>query len=230
MMCYLCPDTTCYRCPDSVQPWVCGTGAGRCRRHARWTRPNVLFVFYDQYRSDVIGAYGGGDNISTPHIDRLAEDGVLFANGLSTTPVCTPYRGMLMTGRYPTHTGLMLNFLEANTTVRGIADAFRNEGYRTAFMGKWHGRGEPQDGVGRTGRRQLGTCPAVHRGQPRLRFRPARTATARLRGLGRVQLSRRLPGRPGLRQRAPGRIAAASRTETLHTPLDHLPTGRSGAA
>ena len=101
-------------------------------------QPNVLFVFYDQYRSDIIGAYGGGANISTPHIDRIAREGTLLTNGLSTTPVCTPYRGMLMTGRYATHTGLMLNFLEANTTVTGIADVFRDAGYRTAFMGKWH--------------------------------------------------------------------------------------------
>ena len=101
-------------------------------------RPNILFVFYDQYRSDIIGAYGGGANITTPNIDRLAHQGALFTNGLSTTPVCTPYRGMLLTGRYATHTGMMLNFLAANTTTTGIADVFREAGYRTMFMGKWH--------------------------------------------------------------------------------------------
>lgn len=101
-------------------------------------RPNVLLVFYDQYRPDIIGAYGGGRNITTPHLDRLAEEGVLFTNALSTTPVCTPYRGMIMTGRYPTHTGIMLNFLEANTSQTNIADVFTTTGYRTAFMGKWH--------------------------------------------------------------------------------------------
>ena len=53
-------------------------------------RPSVLFVFVDQLRADVIGAYGGGANISTPNIDRLAEGGTLFTNGLSTTLVCTP--------------------------------------------------------------------------------------------------------------------------------------------
>ena len=53
-------------------------------------RPNVLFVFYDQYRPDIIGAYGGGQNITTPNLDRLAREGMLFTNALSTTPVCTP--------------------------------------------------------------------------------------------------------------------------------------------
>ena len=101
-------------------------------------RPNVLFVFYDQLRADVLGAYGGGKNITTPHMDRLAQEGVLYTNALSTTPVCTPYRGMLMTGRYPTHTGIMLNFLETNPNLRGIADVFGDAGYRTAFIGKWH--------------------------------------------------------------------------------------------
>jgi arylsulfatase A-like enzyme len=119
------------------------------------TRPNVLFVFYDQLRADVLGAYGGGQNITTPHLDRLARKGVLFTNGLSSTPVCTPYRGMLMTGRYPTHTGIMLNFVEANPNLRGIAHVFGDAGYRTAFIGKWHlaaGRfkktwvGEPEGG------------------------------------------------------------------------------------
>ena len=51
-------------------------------------RPNVLFVFYDQYRPDIIGAYGDGKNITTPNLDRLAQEGVLFTNALSTTPRC----------------------------------------------------------------------------------------------------------------------------------------------
>ena len=102
------------------------------------TRPNVLFVFYDQLRADVLGAYDGGGNITTPHLDRMAQEGVLFTNGISTTPVCTPYRGMVMTGRYPTHSGVMLNFLETNPNLHGIARVFRDAGYRTAFIGKWH--------------------------------------------------------------------------------------------
>jgi hypothetical protein len=100
---------------------ACATPAG-APKASRPDRPNVLFVFYDQYRPDIIGAYGGGRNISTPNLDRLAREGVLFTNALSTTPVCTPYRGMVMTGRYPTHTGILLNFLDESLPGNAYVD------------------------------------------------------------------------------------------------------------
>ena len=65
---------------------------------AKSDRPNVIFLMIDQVRTDALGAYGGGKNASTPHIDRLAREGVVFTNAISSTPLCTPYRGMLMTG------------------------------------------------------------------------------------------------------------------------------------
>jgi arylsulfatase A-like enzyme len=101
-------------------------------------RPNVIFLLIDQVRADALGAYGGGKNVTTPHMDRLAREGVLFTNAISSTPLCTPYRGMFMTGRYPTHTGLVLNWVEANPKERSIAHAFGDAGYDTGFLGKWH--------------------------------------------------------------------------------------------
>jgi len=101
------------------------------------SRPNVLFIFYDQLRADACGIYGGR-NIATPNIDRLAAGGVLFSNATSSCPVCTPYRGMLQTGRYPTHSGIVLNFVEAHPDQRCIGHVFRDAGYRTGFIGKWH--------------------------------------------------------------------------------------------
>ena len=56
-------------------------------------KPNVLFIFDDQHRKDACSIYGG-KNINTPNIDRLAKEGILFNNAISTVPVCTPYRGM----------------------------------------------------------------------------------------------------------------------------------------
>ncbi|HSW44785.1 MAG TPA: sulfatase [Phycisphaerae bacterium] len=100
-------------------------------------RPNVLVIFNDQLRTDACGVYGGR-NITTPSIDRLAREGVTFDNALSTCPLCTPYRGMLQTGRYPTHTGLVLNWVEVNPRQRAVAHVFRDAGYQTGFIGKWH--------------------------------------------------------------------------------------------
>ena len=114
-----------------------------CNRHGRRTvsggknLPNLLFIFDDQLRADACGVYGGG-NITTPNIDRLASQGMLFTNGISTCPLCTPYRGMLQTGRYPTHSGLVLNRVEANPDQTCIAHVFADAGYRTGFIGKWH--------------------------------------------------------------------------------------------
>ena len=101
-------------------------------------KPNVIFVLMDEFRADALGAYGGGKNVSTPHIDRLAREGIVFTNAISAAPLCTPYRGMLMTGRYPTHTGIVLNWVEVNPAERSLAHAFGAAGYKTGFLGKWH--------------------------------------------------------------------------------------------
>lgn len=102
-------------------------------------RPNVLFVFDDQLRADVCGVYGGR-YIETPHIDSLAGQGVTFTNSISSCPLCTPYRGMVQTGRYPTHSGILMNFVEANQAQNPncIANVFCAAGYDTGFIGKWH--------------------------------------------------------------------------------------------
>jgi arylsulfatase A-like enzyme len=110
-----------------------------CGRQAPSRKPNVLFVFDDQLRADVCGVYGGG-NIATLHIDRLAAQGATFTNSVSSCPLCTPYRGMLQTGRYPTHSGIIMNFVEANhiQNPHCLADVFGAAGYDTGFIGKWH--------------------------------------------------------------------------------------------
>jgi uncharacterized sulfatase len=102
-------------------------------------RPNIVFVFADQLRPDVLGPYGGA-NIATPHIDAVARQGMTFLNALSTCPLCTPYHGMLMTGRYPTHSGILLNRVDVSTRQdpHCLAQLFAAEGYDTGYLGKWH--------------------------------------------------------------------------------------------
>jgi len=101
-------------------------------------RPNIIVVMPDQYRADLCGAYGGGKNITTPNIDRLAREGITFDNALAICPLCTPARAMFMTGLYGSHTGMVLNFLQINPDQPAIAKAFDQAGYETGIIGKWH--------------------------------------------------------------------------------------------
>lgn len=100
-------------------------------------RPNILFVLTDQLRASSLPVYGE-QQIETPHLSRLAGEGVTFTNAISTCPVCTPYRSMLLTGRHPQTTGHLVNFVRTRHDEIGIGDAFSRAGYRTAWVGKWH--------------------------------------------------------------------------------------------
>ena len=62
-------------------------------------RPNLVFVFPDQFRQQAIG-YMNQDPVVTPNLDRFASEGVVFTNAVSNYPVCSPYRAMLFTGKY----------------------------------------------------------------------------------------------------------------------------------
>ena len=101
-------------------------------------QPNLVFVFSDQQSSDMLGCYGN-DQIITPNIDKMAAAGVRFNHCLSSSPVCTPYRGMLMSGQHPLYNGCMVNdaqMLPGNGNYFG--EVLRDAGYRMGYIGKWH--------------------------------------------------------------------------------------------
>lgn len=100
-------------------------------------KPNVVVLFPDQLRASSLPLYGER-HISTPHIDRLAAEGVQLTNAISNCPVCTPARAMLVTGRHPQTTGHLINSTRTRHDEISIADAFANQGYRTGWVGKWH--------------------------------------------------------------------------------------------
>ena len=102
------------------------------------TPPNGVFIMIDQFRADLMDAYGGNPNLTTPNLDRLASEGALFTNAVAAGPLCTPARGMFHTGLYPTHSGVVMNWVEVNPNQRTIAHIFRDAGYATGFIGKWH--------------------------------------------------------------------------------------------
>ena len=82
-------------------------------------------------------ACAGNADVVTPNLDRLAASG-LFTNATSCIPVCTPARACLLTGRFPLTTGMFLNDLRMSTRERTIAHVLAEEGYETAYVGKWH--------------------------------------------------------------------------------------------
>jgi arylsulfatase A-like enzyme len=111
---------------------------------AETAKPNVVFILADQWRASATG-YAGDPNVKTPNLDRLAKEGLRFRNAVSVCPVCTPYRAALMTGRYPTSTGMFLNDAHLPDSEVCIAEVLKSAGYATAYIGKWH-----LDGHGRS--------------------------------------------------------------------------------
>ena len=116
-------------------------------------KPNVLIIFPDQLRRYSAGFWseepfnkfvkGKPDPVVTPNIDGLAKNGIVFTSAISNYPLCSPYRGMLMSGRYPEQNGIWNNCrVGRNESVRDdittIPDLFLEAGYNTSYFGKCH--------------------------------------------------------------------------------------------
>jgi arylsulfatase len=114
-------------------------------------RPNILFVFSDQQHWQAIGFED--TFFATPNIDRLAAEGVIFESSFCTTPQCSPSRSSLLTGFYPSKTGVLGNVGSAGgdpLTQETVAAALHRAGYRTGYFGKWHLGNDPRSRSGWT--------------------------------------------------------------------------------
>lgn len=109
--------------------------------------PNILFIAIDDL-NDWIGTLGGYPNVKTPNIDSLGESGIVFTNAHTQAPLCGPSRASLMTGLYPSTTGIYLHINDgevrkANEVTRrsiSLPKYFEEHGYKTMGVGKiWHG-------------------------------------------------------------------------------------------
>ncbi|KAL3927946.1 MAG: hypothetical protein SGPRY_002600 [Prymnesium sp.] len=114
-------------------------------------RPSVLLILADDLPRNVIGAYGASSRL-TPVLDGLARDGLTFTHAYTTSPLCTPSRYSLLTGRYAS-TGVQIKpsqavggvkqvafqtYLSKRDNITTMAHVFRRAGYRTGFLGKYH--------------------------------------------------------------------------------------------
>jgi len=118
------------------------------------TAPNIIVIFCDDLGYGDLGCYGSAKN-RTPHVDQLANDGMMFTDFYSSSPVCTPSRSSLMTGCYPRRVGMHEDFTGHWVLIprsrRGlnpeeitVAEALKSKGYVTACVGKWHLGDQPQ--------------------------------------------------------------------------------------
>ncbi|WP_035769646.1 sulfatase-like hydrolase/transferase [Arthrobacter castelli] len=113
-------------------------------------RPNIIIIYADDLGWGDLGCYGA-DELSTPAIDTLAENGVRFTDWYSNSPVCSPSRASLLTGRYPAHCGVESILGGTRRTPglkpqRTLADSLRGQGYTTGIFGKWHLGADPTYG------------------------------------------------------------------------------------
>ncbi len=114
--------------------------------HAADSKPNILVIVGDDMGYADVGFHGCKD-IPTPHLDKLAADGVRFTNGYVTGPYCSPTRAGLLTGRYQTRFGHEFNpsgnqGLSLNEST--LADRLKAAGYKTSLVGKWHLGSSPE--------------------------------------------------------------------------------------
>jgi arylsulfatase A-like enzyme len=121
-------------------------------------RPNIVYILTDDQRWDCLSA-AGHPFLKTPNMDRLANEGVRFANAFVTTSICSPSRASFLSGLYAHTHGVTDNFSEFREDTPNFASAAQAAGYETAYIGKWH-MGEDND------ERRLGFDHWIsHRGQ-----------------------------------------------------------------
>ncbi len=105
---------------------------------------NIIYILADDLGYGDVGYLNANSKIATPHIDKLAQQGMSFPNAYTSSAVCTPTRYGIMTGRYAWRTrlkhGVLVNFdyplIEKNRMT--VASMLKENGYNTAMIGKWH--------------------------------------------------------------------------------------------
>ncbi len=116
-------------------------------------KPNIIFLFSDQHRRSAMGFWqkneykdkirGVSDPVVTPSLDSLANEGIVLSEAYSSYPVCSPFRAMLFSGKYPENNGVWYNCspgrLDAlREDIDTFTDVLSDSGYSVGYVGKWH--------------------------------------------------------------------------------------------
>ncbi len=108
-------------------------------------QPNILFIFTDDHALNAISAYEGplAKIAPTPHLDRIAKEGMLFDHCLVTNSICAPSRAVVLTGKYSHLNGQLTNRNVFDGSQQTVPKLLKKEGYQTAIVGKWHLKSTP---------------------------------------------------------------------------------------
>ena len=109
-------------------------------------KPNVIVFFTDQQRWDTTGVHGNPLDL-TPNFDAMAQRGTHCFNAFTPQPVCGPSRSCMQTGKYATTTGCYRNGIPLPDDEKTLAHYFKEAGYDTAYIGKWHLADDKYDGA-----------------------------------------------------------------------------------
>ncbi|APQ16630.1 sulfatase family protein [Maribacter hydrothermalis] len=106
-------------------------------------KPNIIFIMSDDHAYQAISAYDD-KLLSTPNIDRLAKEGMLFTNASVTNSICAPSRATILTGKHTHINGKVDNYFPFDTTQVTFPQIFKKNGYKTAMFGKLHFGNNPK--------------------------------------------------------------------------------------
>jgi arylsulfatase A-like enzyme/predicted TIM-barrel fold metal-dependent hydrolase len=133
---------------SNCRGWIVGflaTLSAFCPLHGAERKPNFVFVYTDDHRWDALGVVQKEQEararfpwFRSPHLDRLAAEGVRFRNAFVTLSLCSPSRAAFLTGRYNHANGIVNNSRPLSADAVTHASLMRNAGYTTAYIGKWH--------------------------------------------------------------------------------------------
>lgn len=101
------------------------------------TANKIVFIMTDSQGADKVGCYGRPE-LKTPCLDKLADQGIRFDRAYTAQPVCGPARAAIFTGTYPHTNGVLGNCSPKGDNIRTIGQRFADNGFHTAYMGKWH--------------------------------------------------------------------------------------------
>ena len=108
-------------------------------------QPNIILIYADQMRYDSMSP-SGNRIVKTPHLQRLADEGVCYDNAYASYPLCCPFRASMMTGKHAQGHGMTQNHFPLRADQEFLGERMKNAGYQTFYVGKWHLEGGPKPG------------------------------------------------------------------------------------